>query len=552
MNIGKVLGAHRTKFIIYVILMLISLFLGGVAVAYRWEILWVLFFTLLFALFLVLSGFVYMSSQRDSAYDTLRRQKEIDEEDAKRRMDYFANMSHEFRTPINAILGYDELILREYNDPALRQYAYNIRSAGNTLLSLINDTLDYSRIEAGKMELFVSEYDLGTVVEDMMSLIRPRALAKGLDLKGLVNENIPGRLYGDADRIKQCIANLLTNSVKYTEEGEIDFSLDYEELPKEAGSDTDEILLKVAIRDTGIGIREEDLKKLFEPFERIEENKIRNVEGSGLGLAIVRQILSLMDSELEVESIYGEGSNFHFSIRQKVAGREPIGNFEQSYAKNVADKNHFKISFTAPDARVLVVDNAELNLSVMEGLLNGTGIQVDSALSATTGLELAEKNDYDLIFVDLRMPGDDGEEMIKKLHSETDSRNENSGRRHYQSSRARRRRAAESGQNSKAADNEKGKKAALKNRKTPCIALSAGAVLETKNEYKKHGFTDYLIKPIAYKELEMILGKYLPSEKIKRNSIKTGKAKTGEIPILASEEKLNEAFEILSKREQVN
>ena len=291
MNISKVLGAHRTKFIIYVILMLICLFMGGVAVAYRWEILWVLFFTLLFALFLVLAGFVYMSSQRDSAYDNLRRQMENEEEDAKRRMEYFANMSHEFRTPINAILGYDELILREYNDPALRQYAYNIRSAGNALLSLINDTLDYSRIEAGKMELFIAEYDLGTVVEDMMSLIRPRALAKGLELKGFVNENIPGRLYGDADRLKQCIANLLTNSVKYTEEGEIDFSLDYETLPKEEGADYEEILLKVAIRDTGIGIRKEEIDKIFELFVRLDERLNRSIEGTGLGMNITKKLI---------------------------------------------------------------------------------------------------------------------------------------------------------------------------------------------------------------------------------------------------------------------
>ncbi|WP_049946301.1 ATP-binding protein [Butyrivibrio sp. WCD2001] len=538
MKIGDILSAYRVKFIIYVFLMLISLFLGGVAIAYRWEILWVLFFTLLFALFLVLAGYVYMSSQRDSAYDVLRKQKESDEEEARRRMEYFANMSHEIRTPINAILGYDELILREYNDPALRQYAYNIRSAGNTLLSLINDSLDYSRIEAGKMELFIAEYDVGTVIEDMMSLIRPRALAKGLDLKGFVNENIPRRLYGDADRLKQCIANLLTNSVKYTDEGEIDFSMDFEALPVNPGSDNEEILLKVAIRDTGIGIREEDLQKLYKPFERIEEDKIKNIEGSGLGLSIVRQILSLMDSELKVESIYGEGSNFHFSIKQRVAGREPVGDFEKSYARNVADKNHFAISFTAPEARVLVVDDAELNLAVMEGLLNGTGIQVDSALSATTGLELAEKNDYDVIFVDLRMPGINGGEMIRKLRGDYEPGHDkgkyNSGKKYrkkYNSDK----------------DAEK-----IRNRETPCIALTAGALQETKSDYKKLGFTDYLLKPVAFKELEMILQKYIPADKIKRMSVKDIMTKKKDVPLLDTEEKLNEALTILAQRERVN
>lgn len=503
--------AHRVKFILYVVLMLISLFLGGVAIAYRWEILWVLFFTLLFALFLVLAGYVYMSSQRDSAYDVLRKQKLHDEEDARRRMEYFANMSHEIRTPINAILGYDELILREYNDPALRQYAYNIRSAGNTLLSLINDSLDYSRIEAGKMELFPTEYDLSVVIEDMMSLIRPRALAKGLDLKGYVNENIPRRLYGDAERLKQCIANILTNAVKYTEEGEIDFSVDYEKIESKAGSDGKEIILKVAVRDTGIGIKKEDLQRLYKPFERIEEDKIKTIEGSGLGISIVRQILALMDSELKVESIYGEGSNFHFSIKQKVVGSEPIGDFEQSYARSVMDKNHFKISFTAPDARVLIVDDAELNLAVMESLLNGTGIQVDSALSATTGLELAMRNKYDMIFIDLLMPGMSGEEMTTMLKN-TDGINFN----------------------------------------TTCIALTAGSRQEVRSVYKKQGFTDYLLKPVVFKEIEAILLRYLPDEKIKKKSSSSNKRKKAGIPILATEEKLQEAYKILSQRESLN
>ncbi|WP_026527259.1 ATP-binding protein [Butyrivibrio sp. VCD2006] len=548
MDLNKILGAHRIKFIIYVILTLLSLFMGGVALSYKWEILWVLFFTLLFAFFLVMSAFIYISGQRDSAYETLRRQKEIDEEDARRRMEYFANMSHELRTPINAILGYDELILREYNDPALRQYAYNIRSAGNTLLSLINDSLDYSRIEAGKMELFIAEYDLGMVVEDMVSLIRPRALAKGLDLKGYVNENIPRRLYGDADRLKQCIANLLTNSVKYTDEGEIDFSIDYEAIPRRQNSDTDEIFLKVSIRDTGIGIRDEDLKKLFMPFERIEEDKIKNIEGSGLGLSIVRKILSLMDSDLEVESIYGEGSNFHFSIRQKVADSEPVGDLEQNYVRNVADKSNFKINFTAPDARVLVVDDAELNLSVMEGLLGGTGIQVDSALSAMTGLEMAEKNDYDLIFVDLKMPGLNGGEMIRRLHGEFDKKGEKGKRHNYPGGKSRRNHSSNA-ENTKADD---GRNTKLRNRKTPCIALTAGALQETKSEYKKLGFTDYLLKPIVYTELEMILGRYLPKEKIKKVSDSGRRSKNKDLPLLATEEKLREAYEILANREHLN
>ncbi len=528
--------------------MLVSLFLGGVAIAYRWEILWVLFFTLVFSLFLVLAGYTYMTSQRDSAYETLRKQKQIDEEDAKRRMEYFANMAHEIRTPINAILGYDELILREYNDPALRQYAYNIRSAGNTLLALINDSLDYSRIEAGKMELFVSEYDLGTVIEDMMSLIRPRALAKGLELKGFINKNAPRRLYGDANRLKQCMANILTNAVKYTQEGEIDFSVDFESLSK------DTILLKVAVRDTGIGIKEEDIKKLYEPFERIDEDRLGSIEGSGLGISIVRKILSLMDSELQVESIYGEGSNFHFSIKQRVAGPESIGDFAQGYARNVIDKTHFEISFKAPEARVLVADDAELNLAVMEGLLNGTGIQVDSAMSAATALEFAKNNDYDLIFLDLNLPEIRSKDMIKRFRGE--SKNDLGGKESRRSNMMLHRRVQEKAKNKdKQGGNKDGAKERTHNSATPVIALTAGVLQDVQSEYKKLGFSDYLLKPIVYKELETILSKYLPHEKIIRNSNKINdyiRKRSSDTPLLATDEKLQEALNILAQREQVN
>ncbi|WP_050008260.1 ATP-binding response regulator [Butyrivibrio sp. WCE2006] len=542
-------GGTRFKFILYVVLMVISLFAGGASISYRWKILWVVLFTLLFALFLVLAGYTYMSGQRDSAYDTLRRQKEKDEENTKRRMDYFASMAHEIRTPINAILGYDELILREYNDPALRQYAYNIRSAGNTLLALINDSLDYSRIEAGKIELFIAEYDLATVVEDMISLIRPRALSKGLDLKGYVNKSVPRKLYGDAGRLKQCIANILTNAVKYTQEGEIDFSVDYEPVSNET------ILLKIAVRDTGIGIRQEDLERLYEPFERIEEANIRSIEGSGLGISIVREILALMDSELKVESIYGEGSNFHFEVRQKIADSKPVGDFEQEYAQSVIDKEHFEISFTAPDARVLVVDGIELNLAIMEGLLNGTGIQVDSALSVETGLELARENVYDIVFMDYKLIQFSGGDAIRKLHGETLEKDANSHN-HYRNNLKYYRRSKESGALGDANDSQKTDETNKgKNSATPVIAVASGTGQEIQNGYGKQGVSDYLIRPVVYKELEAMLLKYLPSEKVVKSGNKGpefDKNINAKAPLLASKEKLQEAYKILAQREQVN
>ncbi len=524
---------NRIKFVGCVILMLLSLLMGAVSILYFWPMIYPLLFTFSFALFLVFGVYIYVSARRQSVYEKLRHEKEEVERDAEKKIEYFANMAHEIRTPINAIMGYNELILREYNDPALRQYANNIRSAANSLLAIVNDSLDYSRIEAGKMKLFPAEYDLGIMIDELVNMTRPRALSKGLELKCFVDETIPRVLYGDSDRIKQCVINILTNAVKYTEEGEIVLSVDHEKLPDDSTNGKKEILLNISVRDTGIGIKEDNLKTLYKPFERIDEEKIKSVEGTGLGITIVKKILDLMGAKLEVESVYGEGSNFHFSIRQEVLGADPIGDFEQLYAAKIVAQSTYRNRFIAPGVRILVVDDAEMNLSVMEGLLKNTRIHVDSALSAQTGLELASKNKYDLIFIDLRMPGINGVQMLSLLKgtAKADTKKNRKDKWIQTKDTEKTEEKAPLGEN------------ANKNVDTPCIALTAGKMQEVNADYLKQGFTDYLLKPIAYKELEMILMNYLPVEKVLKLE-----EKNEDKPLFMTENKLIEAMEILEHR----
>ncbi|WP_027406902.1 hybrid sensor histidine kinase/response regulator [Anaerovibrio sp. RM50] len=241
--------------------------------------------------------------------------------------DFLSNMSHEIRTPINAILGMDEMILRECTDDTIRNYAENIRTAGNTLLGLINDILDFSKIEAGKLELIPAEYATSSILNDLVNMISNRAKNKGIQLIVKAVKDLPSMLYGDELRLRQIITNILTNAVKYTDQGSVTLSVDWEKL-----SD-DEIIVKVAVTDTGIGIKDEDIHKLFRAFERIEEERNRTVEGTGLGMNITQKLLSMMGSHLEVTSTYGEGSCFSFKVKQKVLNWSAMGTYEEAYRR---------------------------------------------------------------------------------------------------------------------------------------------------------------------------------------------------------------------------
>ena len=397
------------------------------------------------------------------------KEKAIQAKEASRaKSQFLSNMSHEIRTPINAILGMNEMILRESQDETILEYAENIRTASSTLLGLVNDILDFSKIEAGKMDIIPVEYDPSSMLNDLVNMIKVRAEKKGLDFYISCSPEIPSLLYGDEIRIKQIATNILTNAVKYTEHGSVLLSVGCQKVSDNA------IDFIFSICDTGIGIKQKDLSKLFSAFERIEEERNRSIEGTGLGMNITHRLLELMNSKLEVESVYGEGSNFSFSIRQDVRKWIPIGDFQHAYHLMLQKHQVYHEKFTAPDAKILVVDDTIMNLKVIEGLLKKTQVKIDTATSGKDSLELVKMKRYDLIFLDHRMPEMDGIETLKAMQNLKDNLNLS----------------------------------------TPIISLTANAVSGAREMYIKAGFDDYLTKPVHSDQLEMLMIKYLPPEKI--------------------------------------
>ncbi len=389
---------------------------------------------------------------------------------------FLSNMSHEIRTPINAILGMNEMILRESTEPEILRYAESVRSAGTTLLDLVNDILDFSKIEAGKMDIIPVEYETASLLNDLIIMINARAEKKGLSLHVNASEALPIRLYGDEIRIKQIATNILTNAVKYTEKGSVTLTIDFTKL------DNDNISLRFIVKDTGIGIKKEDLPKLTEAFERIEESRNRTIEGTGLGMNITVRLLTLMDSHLDVDSVYGEGSTFSFAIRQRVTDPTPIGPLTQTYQR-MADQYHTsRAAFTAPNAVVLVVDDTKMNLKVFKGLLKRTKIQVDTAESGLECLHAAAKRRYDILFLDHRMPGMDGIETLEHLRKEPGP-----------------------------------------NQNAPVICLTANAIAGARENYLSKGFTDYLTKPIDSAKLESLIKRYLPPDLLNEADTETDK-----------------------------
>nr|MCR5101314.1 response regulator [Butyrivibrio sp.] len=400
---------------------------------------------------------------------------------------FLANMSHEIRTPINTILGLDTMILRESTEGSVRRYAKDIKSAGDMLLSIINSILDFSKLEAGKMELVPAEYSLKKLIHDVHIMINTRARQKNLDLVMDISERIPDKLYGDDVRLKQIIINLLTNAIKYTESGSIRLGI----YGKESADNN--IHLLVSVRDTGMGLKEDEKDKLFERFSRLDENKNRNIEGTGLGMSLVSGLLELMNSQLKVASIYGNGSDFYFEVEQKIIDKTPIGKVDWNEYVEEADED-YTVSFTAPDAKVLVVDDNEMNLMVFENLVRATEIEVDKAGSGQIALNLTNKYKYDIIYMDHMMPEMDGIETFKRIKSQPDG----------------------------------------KNKETPIIILTANALQGARDEYEEIGFDAFLAKPIDPDALEENLEKYLPEELIKvgeeKKSVKKEKKPSRSVP----------------------
>ena len=382
--------------------------------------------------------------------------------------DFLANMSHEIRTPMNAIIGMNEMVMREEISPRAAQYSQDIYNAGQTLLAIINDILDFSKIESGKMEIVPVTYDLGSLLNDVLNMVTKKVTDKGLELVADVSPDIPHQLYGDEIRIRQVILNIVNNAVKYTEKGTVTIKVQHQERQDEG------IDLLVSVADTGIGIREEDLNKLFSSFQRVDMSANRKIEGTGLGLAITKQLVEQMDGYIRVESTYGQGSTFSISLPQMVEDSSPIGDFANRSANQYADRKEEEIVFTAPDARILIVDDNKVNLVVAKGLIKGTKIQVDSALSGAEALEKIKTNKYHVILLDHMMPVMDGMETLKKMKEQEENAS----------------------------------------RDAAVIALTANAISGSRERYIEAGFEDYLSKPINAQRYKEMLCKYLPDDMI--------------------------------------
>lgn len=376
--------------------------------------------------------------------------------------EFLANMSHEIRTPINTILGMNQMILRESESLTIKSYAQNVKNAGRSLLSLVNDILDFSKIESGRLELECDNYNVAELIGSLVDDVKDRAESKNIELRISVDNMLPKELRGDSKRIKQVILNLLTNAVKYTKDGYVEFSVGYERV------NANELMFKVSVKDSGIGIKEDDMQVLAQRFRRFDSKVNASTEGTGLGLAITTQLLELMNSELQVSSVYGEGSEFSFVVKQEIVDNTSIGNCSFLERTNIIEDS--SESFVAPNAKLLVVDDNEMNLQVMRNLLKINKVKVITVASGEEALKVTGKIAFDLILMDHMMPYMDGMETFDKIRA--DELN--------------------------------------KNNKTPMIALTANAISGMKEMYIEHGFDGYLSKPVEYRELESVLLKFLP------------------------------------------
>ncbi len=381
---------------------------------------------------------------------------------------FFANMSHEIRTPINTIIGLNEMILREDISDEIAENAVHIQEASKMLLALINDILDMSKIESGKMEIVPIQYETGRMFSELVNIIWIRAHEKKLEFQVDIAPDIPSMLYGDEVRIKQIVTNLLSNAVKYTQKGFITLSA------RSEMTTDNRILLTISVKDTGIGIKKEDMQRLFQSFQRVDEGVNAGIEGTGLGLSISQQLTSMMGGKITVDSIYQKGSVFTIQIEQDIVDVNPMGRMDFMSRGTGRSRKKYKKRFEAPDARVLIVDDNEMNLLVAKKLLRETKIQVDLAKSGKECLELTKQHYYQVIFMDHMMPEMDGVETLNRLTMQENGLC----------------------------------------RETPVIALTANVMAGADQIYRDKGFQSYLAKPINGSLMEAVLLKYLPKELI--------------------------------------
>ena len=385
----------------------------------------------------------------------LLKEKNIEAQKAtKSKTAFLSNMSHEIRTPINSIIGMNEMILRSSGEKETLEYANTIKSASQMLLALVNDTLDFSKIESGKMEIVETKYDLSSVIHDIYSIFNIKMDEKGLAFQVEVDPDLPIGLIGDNVRLRQVITNLMTNALKYTDAGTI-----YLKIHRCQNLSSHTVKLRISVEDTGTGIAKKDLSRLKEKFVRLNLERNNDIEGTGLGISIVNGYLELMNSALQIESEPGVGSKFYFDIVQGVYDFTPIGEFANY---NIFSKKDVYVqSFIAPDARLLVVDDNQANLKVFEGLLKGLQCHIDTALNGEKAIKNASKTKYDLIFMDHMMPVMDGVMTFHNIRQLCEI-----------------------------------------NKDTPVFVLTANAVAGAEQDYMNEGFTGYLTKPIVPQKLE--------------------------------------------------
>lgn len=421
----------------------------------------------------VVSCFIgFLLKIQSMTYDREKRlaqkQREEIEQIARSKDVFFANMSHEIRTPINTIIGLNEMTLRENISDEIAENAINIQNASKMLLTTINDILDLSKLESGKMVIVPVQYEVSAMFSDMVNLIWLRANEKDLEFKVDIDQDIPSMLYGDEVRIKQVITNMLTNAVKYTEAGSVTLSAKSERLSAES------IMLRISVADTGMGIKKESLDDLFRSFKRVDEEANRNIEGTGLGLNITKQLMEMMGGKISVDSVYHKGSVFTVELEQGIVNEKPIGIIDFAAQKKVISRQSYRQSFIAPDVRVLVVDDNDMNRMVVKKLLRSTEVKVEAVDSGRECLKKTAESFYHVIFMDHMMPDMDGEETLQAVRNQTKGFCQN----------------------------------------VPVIALTANVMTNAEEIYQDMGFDGYLAKPINSVLLEAALLKYVPPELI--------------------------------------
>ncbi|MCR5121170.1 MAG: DegV family EDD domain-containing protein [Ruminococcus sp.] len=408
-------------------------------------------------------GFEILTLKREKERSDDQRRKIADLNKAQSR--FFSSMSHEIRTPINTIIGLDEMILREDISEEVADDARNIQSASKILLSLINDILDMSKIESGKMDLVPVVYDVGNMLSDIVTMISVTAEKKGLEFVIDVDPTLPAQLLSDEVRIKQILINLLNNAVKYTRAGTVSLSV------HSRRTDNNRALVTYSIEDTGMGIRKESIPHLFDAFKRVDESRNRYIEGTGLGLSIVKQLCDLLGGEISVTSIYTKGSTFVFTLEQEIVGEQQIGSFSIERFRS-GGKAAQEQRFEAPEARVLIVDDNRTNILVAEKLLRRTKVVTETAESGEECLRMTLQKHYDAIFMDHMMPVMDGVECLHAVRSQSGGLC----------------------------------------RETPIVVLTANAGSEEQALYRREGFDAYMLKPIDTAVLEETLLNILPAE----------------------------------------